>query len=331
MSTPSAALQTVGPQRTNAISQAADELVDQIKTVQRVLAPDLDEHELRLFALVAMQKKLDPFSGQIRAVKRQTKQGPRVTFQTGIDGYRSLAEQTKQYSGSDEPKYGDIVEKPFPHPEWASVSVYREMNGARRAQSATVWWDEFYPGESEGFKWRQSPRHMLAKCAEALALRKAFPGTFAELYIDEEMQQADAVDAAVNVTPAPTAKDRIAARRAEVESAGSTVQGEEEPLTSSSPEPQQLVLDKNEQLDEFAALLGQRAAAFKADDPAESAQKAKLREILSQVGNEATDKVLKAAFGLDKRNEITTGQAAAILDLNAKDASFVERWKQAAE
>lgn len=211
-----------------------DEVRSQLETVRNVLAPDLSDHELQLFALVAQRSGLDPFAKQIYAVKRQGK----VTFQTGIDGYRSTAAKTSEYDGSDEPLYGDIIEQPFPHPEWARVTVYRRRpDGSRLAQSATAWWSEFYPGESQGHMWKKMPRNQLAKCAEALALRKAFPYVLADIYTDAEMDQAGTAEnpALVAAAAQPTARERIAARRAAVESG--VVEG-----TFTIPEPKALPL-----------------------------------------------------------------------------------------
>ena len=202
---------------TNALTiTEVDDVRGRLETVRGVLAPDLSDHELQLFALVAQRSGLDPFAKQIYAVKRQGK----VTFQTGIDGYRSTAAKTAEYDGSDEPEYGDIIDAPFPHPEWARVTVYRlRPDGTRRGQSATAWWSEFYPGESQGHMWKKMPRNQLAKCAEALALRKAFPYVLADLYTDTEMDQAGGPESAqlIEAEAKPTARERIAARRHVIE------------------------------------------------------------------------------------------------------------------
>lgn len=190
---------------------SASEVLDGIRAVRDVLAPDLSDSELRLFAMVANRSGLDPFAKQVYAVKRKG----RVTFQTGIDGYRSTAERTGEYLGSDEPEYGPWVEKPYGHPEWSRVVVHR---AGRNPQPATAYWDEFVPADGQDAMWRKMPRNQLAKCAEALALRKAFPFLLADVYTTEEMQQADSRDAAearaAEVAAIPTARDRVAARRA---------------------------------------------------------------------------------------------------------------------
>lgn len=199
----------------------ASEIHSGLRTVKSVLAPDLSDDELRLFAMVASRSGLDPFAKQIYAVKRNG----RVTFQTGIDGYRSTAADTHEYGGSDEPEFGPMVALPFPHPEWARTTVYRYRDGERIAQPATAWWDEFYPGPgrsgNDDHMWKKMPRNQLAKCSEALALRKAFPRALADVYVSEEMDQARSAEAAAEraqeIAAQPTAADRIAARRRQAE------------------------------------------------------------------------------------------------------------------
>lgn len=200
-------------------TSAVDPVVAEATEIQQRMEPlkaalglgDLTGQEMQLFAMVAQRMRLDPIARQIYAVKRQGK----VTFQTGIDGFRSTAEETGQYRGSDEPTFGPIIDKPFPHPEWAQVTVHRVLpDGSRIDQSATVRWDEFYPGDGQGHMWRKMPHNQLAKCAEAAGFRKAFPRTFGQVYVTEEMQQAEAAEQARPV--GETARDRIVARAASI-------------------------------------------------------------------------------------------------------------------
>jgi phage recombination protein Bet len=194
-----------------------------LHTVKAVLAPDLSDDELKLFAMVAARSGLDPFAKQVYAVKRKG----RVTFQTGIDGYRSIAARTGMYDGQDEPEFGPVCgcgdKRPEGHPEFATVRVYRK--GVTRPIGATAYWHEYKPEGGESGRgddmWRRMPRVMIAKVAEALALRKAFPydpdahhGIGADLYTTEEMAQAER---SVSTVAPSTARERVAARRAAAE------------------------------------------------------------------------------------------------------------------
>lgn len=168
----------------------------QLNAVRGVLAPDLNDAELQLFAMVATRSGLDPFAKQIYAIKRQSRQGPRLTFQTGIDGLRSIAARTGEYDGQDSPEFGpDCTCGVTPkHPEWCEVRAYRK--GVSRPIPAKAYWHEYLPDQA--FQWHKMPHVMLAKVAEALALRKAFPwdptsgsGIGGDIYTSEEMEQAE--------------------------------------------------------------------------------------------------------------------------------------------
>lgn len=181
---------------------------------------DLSVPELQLFAMVAHRTGLDPFTKQIYAVKRKG----RVVHQTGIDGYRSVAERTREYAGSDEPTYEgpcDCGEAPRDHPKVARVTVHRILTSGHVVdQVGVARWHELYPGAGEdGFMWRKMSHNQLAKCAEAQGLRKAFPRVLGNVYIADEMAQAGPGDqpALVEAASKPTAPERIAARRAAIE------------------------------------------------------------------------------------------------------------------
>lgn len=205
------AVATVGPtSAVDPVVAAAMRLKERMETVKSVLAPDLTDAELQLFAMVAERTGLDPFARHIYAIKR----AGRMTIQTGIDGFRSVADRTGEYRGSDEPEYGPMVGG---HPEWARVVVHREKaNGTWVHQAKKVWWDEYYPGPNQG-QWGRMPRNQLAKCAEAGAFRMAFPQQLGQVYVAEEMDQADAErQAAEQATPvqAPSHRDAIRAQAA---------------------------------------------------------------------------------------------------------------------
>lgn len=212
--------------------------LDRLQTVKAVLAPDLTNNELELFAMVAVRSGLDPFARQIYAVKRAGK----MTIQTGIDGYRSIAARTGEYDGQDEPTYGPDCGcgKAPRHPESSTVRVYRK--GMSRAVAATAFWHEYVPDPGPSGKgdqmWRKMPHVMIAKVAEALALRKAFPwdpsrgiGIGSDVYTTEEMAQAE--------NPAPvvvSVQDRVAARAEAVSRPGISLRDFAQAVVGMEPE-----------------------------------------------------------------------------------------------
>lgn len=158
--------------------------VGELQTIQNTIAKGASLDELKLFLFQAKRTGLDPFSRQIHLVKR----GDTAVIQTGIDGYRTVAERTGKYAGNDEPVYELDAKK---QPLKASVTVWKMVEGQRVAFTASALWDEYFPGEKIGFMWKNKPFLMLGKCAEALALRKAFPNDLSGLYVKEELEKVE--------------------------------------------------------------------------------------------------------------------------------------------
>ena len=167
---------------------------DQVDLIKRTICKDSTNDELKLFLHVAKKSKLDPFAKQIHAVKRYTKNGPVMSIQVGIDGYRLIAHRSGLCAGITDATFTykvDIHGKASRHIDAASVIVKKIVAGMVCEFTATAYWDEYYPGERMGHMWHQRPKGQLAKCAEALALRKAFPNELSGLYTEEEMAKAD--------------------------------------------------------------------------------------------------------------------------------------------
>ena len=169
----------------------------QIDLIKTTVAKNATDDELKLFITVCRNTKLDPFVRQVHFVKRwDSKAGREVgVIQVGIDGFRSIAEMSENYAGSDDAVYKDeheevLAKETIEVPGSATVSVYKLMsNGERYPFTATARWKEYYPGDNIGYMWRKMPFNQLGKCAEALALRKAFPKLLSGLYAPEEMDQ----------------------------------------------------------------------------------------------------------------------------------------------
>ena len=166
---------------------------DRIKLITDTVARGATPDELKLFLLVCRRSQLDPFARQIYLVKRfdSVSGVSRGVIQTGIDGFRTIAERTGEYAGSDDSIFEEPKDAKIKFPVKATVSVYRIVKGQRVAFTASARWSEYYPGEKLGFMWRKMPYAMLGKCAEALALRKGFAQVLGGLYIHEEMAQAN--------------------------------------------------------------------------------------------------------------------------------------------
>lgn len=151
-------------------------------------------HEMELFLHVCRKTNLDPFMRQIWPVFRYNKDLRRdaMTIQVGIDGFRTIAERTGKYSPGQEPSYrydenGNLI---------SATAFVKKMtsDGTWHEVSANALLDEYVARKKDGNPtsfWENKPHIMLAKCAEALALRRAFPAEMSGIYSEEEMQQAE--------------------------------------------------------------------------------------------------------------------------------------------
>lgn len=165
-----------------------------------IIPKDTPSEQVSVFARVCQERNLSPFSKQIYLMSRNTRQGVRYTYQTSIDGFRSLAERTDKYAGSDDYLFDNdltvyqMIAENKKKPTTATAAVHKILpNGSTFPIKATARWEEYYPGATLGFMWDKMPFLMLGKCAEALALRKAFPEQLGSIYVTEEMQQAEIV------------------------------------------------------------------------------------------------------------------------------------------
>lgn len=178
--------------------------------------------DLQYFLSVSKKTGLDPLGRQLYAVYRNNwkTQQDELTIQVSIDGFRLIAQRSGDYAGQDdavfalEEEYNPIT-KAKDQVFKASVTVYKLVNGVRCGVTATARWDEYAQttkdyktGKMEvSFMWAKLPKTMLAKCAEALALRKAFPQELSGMYTVEEMAQADNPKQILNELPKPS-KDK---------------------------------------------------------------------------------------------------------------------------
>lgn len=166
---------------------------DRLKLIRDKFANGAPQHEFELFIEVCRTLNLDPLQRQVYLIPRNAKQrdgswGKTWTIQTSIDGYRAIADRTGAYAGSDDAIF---TEGKDGKPATATVTVWKFVQGTRCPFTATARWAEYVQEQSP--MWGKMPHTLLAKCAESLALRKAFPAQLSGVYTDSEMEQAGPV------------------------------------------------------------------------------------------------------------------------------------------
>lgn len=191
----------------------------QVDLVRRTYAKDCDQNEFELFWATSNRLGLDPFKKQIYAVVygKDDPKKRKMSLIVGIDGYRKMASECGDYRPDDAPtvfESDDDLKSPTNPQGLISATVKCYKLGADKiwhAVAGTAYWEEFAPLKEEwaagedgrraptgrfvldrGGKWASMPRLMLAKCAEAQAIRRGWPDGVGGLYVEDELARANA-------------------------------------------------------------------------------------------------------------------------------------------
>ena len=185
--------------------------------IQRMYAPDATTDEFNVFIGLCRSLGLDPRRKQVYhfVYNKNRPDKRKVAIVVGIDGFRASAARTGDYRpDEDEPgfEFDPEAKSPTTNPTGlvkATVRVWKHSHGQWHRVTASAYWDEYAPlkdqwaddpetgkGRKTGKQtldtsgnWGRMPRVMLAKVAEALALRKAWPEDLSGVHAEEEMER----------------------------------------------------------------------------------------------------------------------------------------------
>jgi len=147
--------------------------------------------------------KLDPMQKPVHIVPMSVKNAVTGKYEykdvvmAGVGLYRIQAARSNQYAGVSEPEFGEDVTcnlggAEITYPKWCKVTVKKLVNNTIVEFTAKEYWLENYASKKDELTpntmWRKRPYGQLAKCAEAQALRKAFPEIVSQHPTAEEME-----------------------------------------------------------------------------------------------------------------------------------------------
>lgn len=168
--------------------------------------PGAKPHSVMMVVDYCKARKLDPLMKPVHIVPMQVENKNtgnkewRDVVMPGIGSYRIQADRSNNYAGADDPEYGPTIKMEgkdsygndysIQYPEWCSFTVYKMVDGQRVAFKAKERWLENYAVQKSGnvapnAMWKRRPFAQLAKCAEAQALRRAWPEVGNEPTIEE--------------------------------------------------------------------------------------------------------------------------------------------------
>lgn len=299
-----------------ALALADDEI---IPVLQSSLYPGAKPESIKLVLGYCRAASLDPMQKPVHIVPMLVSTGKknergyddkewRDVVMPGIGLYRVQAARTGELAGIDEPEFGPDVHMPgvpsMTVPEWCRVTVYRMIGGQRVAFTAREYWIENYATKGKdstapNAMWQRRPRGQIAKCAEAQALRKAFPELGSQPTADETIiDPADVVEVPTAAPSMGVQRKSKAAPKTEAHQAAERnadrnvvdVDAKEVPQQpAEDPAPPAAAATGDE------PLCGQGEVAYLKNKAA--AEGVNLDAILAELGGLVLDRLTKADFG----------------------------------
>lgn len=305
------------------LALADDELIPVLRSS---LYPGAKDESIKLVLGYCRASGLDPMQKPVHIVPMLVKTGAkdqrgydakewRDVVMPGIGLYRVQASRTGELAGIDEPEFGPEVAMPGSPakkvPQWCKVTVYRMIGGQRVAFTAREFWTENYAtlsrdSDAPNAMWARRPFGQLAKCAEAQALRKAFPELGSQPTADETIIETgevyDGATGAPVTPPSATIKRKSEPKAAPAPAAQEVTDADyrEEPAAAPAPAPA-----PKAEAPAGEALIGAGEVAYLKNKA--KAVDADLNQILADLGGLVLDKLTKGDFAKVKAELIARG------------------------
>lgn len=199
-----------------ALALSETELLDVLRSS---LYPGAADASIKLVLGYCKAAGLDPMQKPVHIVPMWDREAGRMrdVIMPGIGSYRTQAARSGDYAGVTEPEFGpDVTEKiggqETTFPQWCRVTVKRRLSDGTVAEfTAREFWKENYAvkgGKDKSIApnamWARRPYGQIAKCAEAQALRKAFPEVGSQPTAEELEGKAIDIDTPASRPAAPT-------------------------------------------------------------------------------------------------------------------------------
>ena len=159
---------------------------DKLSFLKQHYAKDATDMEFDHFIGVCRSRGLNPEAKHIYFLKFKNKKTgvSNVSHVLSIGAYRLIAQRAGVYAGSSEPIFNIGSDG---KPVSCTVTVSKIVKNQICEFTGKAFLSEQMAIASSDAMWNKMPFAMLEKCAEAKALRKAFPEDLSGLYLKEEM------------------------------------------------------------------------------------------------------------------------------------------------